>query len=146
MPLIQQIAPSVYCIPSARSIMYAVRVGFGTGEQHAADRDHLEVAEDERWGRLGPLFEEGLAGISEAVQYRQHCSGMIYPREKWQPGDREWLRAQAQSMGLEVQIGPSAQQGGWHSDRAWIIFRWTALYLKAQLERSELLKKAQHRR
>ncbi len=140
MTLIQQLAPSIYCIPSHRSVMYAVRDGVGIGEHFSADRDHREVVEDDRWGRLGDLFEQGLSGITEAVRRRQWRGGTISPKGDWQSGDREWLREQAQRMGLNVTIGPLAQQAGWHTNTPWISFNWADMYFKAQDERSKMLK------
>lgn len=138
MTLIQQLAPVIYLIPSHRSVMYAVRDGVGIGEHFAADRDHREVVEDDRWSRLGDLFEQGLSGITEASRNRRYRGGMIYPKGNWQSGDREWLREQAKKMGVRITIGPLAEQAGWHTDTPWVSFDWVDLYFKALDERLKM--------
>lgn len=139
MPFIEQIYPSIYSIPTSRTVMYLIRAGIGNHEKYAADRDHREIVEDDRWGRLGVLFEEALGTITESARNRQQGGREIVPKENWQPGDREWLKEQASKMGLKVQIGPLAEQMGWHSSQPWIAFRFHELYFQALNEYAQTL-------
>lgn len=143
MPFIEQIYPSIYSIPTSRTVMYLIRAGIGNHEKYAADLDHREVVEDDRWGRLGVLFEQALGKITESARNRQKSSGDIAPKEDWQPGDYEWLEEQASKMGLEVQIGPRGEQMGWHSSQPWIIFRFQKLYWQALEEYAQTLPRRQ---
>lgn len=143
MPFIEQIYPSIYSIPTSRTVMYLVRAGIGNHEKYAADLDHREVVEDDRWGRLGVLFEEALSTITESARNRQKGSGDIVPKESWQPGDREWLEEQASKMGLKVRIGPLAQQAGWHSNQPWISFHWHDQYFQVLNEYAQTLPRGQ---